>query len=287
MNLKNKKVIITGGSTGLGKEILKTFIHYGADVITCSRNLETLSKTIIGLKKLSTYESQVIKGLECDISDPEKTEEFFSTSINEMNGLDVLVNNAGIYGPIGASEEIDIESWKKSIDINLNGPFHLCQLAIKYFKIKKEGKIINLSGGGATSPLPFISSYAASKAALVRLTETLANEVDSYGIEINAIAPGALNTRLLDQVLKAGADNVGNHFYEKALKQKSEGGAPLSRGAALCAYLASEKSGKINGKLISAIWDPLENLVKHFENSSSSDIYTLRRIIPEDRGENW
>ena len=144
-----------------------------------------------------------------------------------------------------------------------------------------------MSGGGATSPLPFISSYAASKAALVRLTETLANEVGSYGIEINAIAPGALNTRLLDQVLEAGADSVGNDFYEKALKQKKEGGASLSRGAALCAYLASEKSGKINGKLISAIWDPWENLVKHFENSSSEDIYTLRRIIPKDRGENW
>ena len=214
MKLKNKKVIITGGSTGLGKEILKTFIHYGADVITCSRNPKNLSQTIRELRQLSIANSQIIKGFECDISNSKKTEEFFSTSINEMNGLDVLVNNAGIYGPIGASEDIDIELWKKSIDINLNGPFHLCQLAIKYFKIKKEGKIINLSGGGATSPLPFISSYAASKAALVRLTETLANEVSSHGIEINAIAPGALNTRLLDQVLEAGSDNVGGHFYE-------------------------------------------------------------------------
>ena len=166
------------------------------------------------MKKLSISEHQVIKGFECDISDPEKTEKFFSVSINDMNGLDVLVNNAGIYGPIGPSETIGIDQWKKSIDINLNGPFHLCQLAIKYFKIKNQGKIINLSGGGATSPLPFISSYAASKAALVRLTETLANEVSAYGIEINAIAPGALNTRLLDQVLEAGADSVGNDFYE-------------------------------------------------------------------------
>ena len=75
-------------------------------------------------------------------------------------------------------------------------------------------------------------------------------------------------------------------IFMKALKQK-EGGASLNKGAELCAYLASEKSGKINGKLISAIWDPWENLVKHFENSSSEDIYTLRRIIPKDRGENW
>jgi len=287
VKLKHKKIIVTGGSTGLGKEILKTLIQRGASVISCSRNLKTLSKTIDELMKLSIDSSQIIKGFECDISNFEETKKFFSNSIIELDGLDVLVNNAGIYGPIGHSENVDIELWKKSIDINLLGPFHLCQLAIKYFKPKKSGKIINLSGGGATSPLPYISSYAAAKSALVRLTETLAKEVNSYGIEINAIAPGALNTRLLDQVLDAGSENVGNEFYQKALKQKSVGGSPISKGAELCAYLASDDSGKFSGKLISAIWDPWENLVKKIENSSSSDIYTLRRIIPEDRGENW
>jgi len=147
-----------------------------------------------------------------------------------------------------------------------------------------RGKIINLSGGGATTPLPRISAYAASKAAIVRLTETLAEELREFTIAVNAVAPGALNTRLLDEVLAAGSDVVGKEFYEKSLKQRDSGGAPLEKAARLCVYLASEVSDGITGKLISAPWDPWESLHEYREQLAKSDVYTLRRIVPEDRG---
>jgi 3-oxoacyl-[acyl-carrier protein] reductase len=155
------------------------------------------------------------------------------------------------------------------------------------FKTQKSGKIIQLSGGGATNPLPRISAYAVSKAAIVRFVETLAEEVKEDGIDVNAIAPGALNTRLLDEVLDAGPGNVGKSFYERALKQKQTGGTPLEKGAELAVFLGSSRSNGITGKLISAVWDPWASLPEHLDELSGSDIYTLRRIVPKDRGKTW
>jgi 3-oxoacyl-[acyl-carrier protein] reductase len=155
------------------------------------------------------------------------------------------------------------------------------------FRAAGSGKIVNLSGGGATAPLPRLSAYAASKAAVVRFTETLAEELRGTRIDVNAVAPGALNTRLLDEVLAAGADKVGKSFYERALKQKAEGGAPLDKGAALCAFLLSDESAGISGRLLSAIWDPWSELPARRAELAESDIYTLRRIVPKDRGRDW
>src|SRR6185436_20968340 len=111
-----------------------------------------------------------------------------------------------------------------------------------------------LSGGGATNPLPRISAYAASKAAVVRFAETLAEELRDAHVDVNAIAPGPLNTRLLDEVLTAGPEKVGAGFYERSLKQKEQGGAPLERGAELAVFLGSAASDGITGKLLSALW---------------------------------
>jgi 3-oxoacyl-[acyl-carrier protein] reductase len=121
----------------------------------------------------------------------------------------------------------------------------------------------------------------------VRFAETLAEEVRADQIDVNAIAPGALNTRLLDEVLAAGPDKVGQSFYERALRQKEQGGAPLERGAALAVFLGSAASDGITGKLISAIWDPWEDFGQHLDDLKKTDIYTLRRIVPKDRGLQW
>ena len=122
---------------------------------------------------------------------------------------------------------------------------------------------------------------------MVRLTETLAEELRDFSIDVNAIAPGALNTRLLDEILNAGPSVVGPEFFAKSLKQRDLGGVPLVQGARLCVYLASGESDGITGKLISAQWDPWEDLHQFREQLAQSDIYTLRRIVPEDRGQKW
>ena len=203
------------------------------------------------------------------------------------SALCTFVNNAGIYGPKGPSEEVGWDEWRRCIEINLYGTFLPCRHAINRFKKSGYGKIINLSGGGATNPLPNISAYAAAKAAVVRLTETLAEELRAFHVDVNAVAPGALNTRLLDEVLQAGPEKVGVDFHARALKQSKEGGVPLELGAALCVYLASAESDGVTGKLLSAKWDPWATLHTRRDELDSSDIYTLRRIVPEDRGKKW
>lgn len=287
MLLSDKKAVITGGSIGLGKAIAEEFVKQGAHALICARNEEQLEDARKGLLALRQNSNQIIEAKSCDVSKQNEVEELFSHARKVLNGLDILVNNAGILGPKGSSEAVNAEDWIKTVEVNLYGTFFTCQKAISIFKEQKHGKIINLSGGGATSPRPNFSAYAASKTAVVRLTENLAQEVHGFGIDINAIAPGALNTRLLDEVLDAGPEKVGEKAYQQALKQQQSGGAPPEKAAQLCVYLASSQSNGISGKLISAIWDSWRDFNNHREDIENTDIYTLRRIIPKEREMDW
>ncbi len=288
MKLKDRNAIITGANQGLGFEIAKTFLKEGASLLLCARNGQKLTEAVKGLESLLPRNvKQRVIGMTVDISDEGQVKGLMDRAIREFSKVDILVNNAGVYGPKGSIEEVNSQEWVNAIRINLIGTFYAIKHILPHMKKRGYGKIINLSGGGATSPLPRISAYAASKAGLVRLTETVAEELRSTGIDINAIAPGALNTRLLDEVLEAGPDKVGKSFYERAVIQKNEGGAPLTKGAELSVYLASHESDGITGKLISAVWDPWPDFEKHKLDLVQSDIYTLRRVVPKDRGKSW
>ena len=288
MELKNKNAIVTGGSLGFGYEISKTFVQQGANVIICARDKVKLGVAVDQLKSfLPPHTDQKEFGIATDVSDEKQVKNLIDVSINKLTTIHILVNNAGIYGPKGSIDEINSEEWVRAITINLIAPFYVLHHILPHMKKNGYGKIVNVSGGGATLPLPMISAYAASKAGLVRLTETIAEELRSTGIDINSIAPGALNTRLLDEVLQAGPEKVGKLFYDRAVNQKKTGGAPLSKGAELAVFLASSRSDGISGKLISAIWDPWKELSHHKEDLHNSDIYTLRRILPKERGKDW
>lgn len=286
MKLKDRVAVITGANQGLGEAIAMEFVRQGAGVFVCARGKEKLLAVKERLKNIAG-KGQKVCAMAVDVSKEAEVKKLINASIAEFNHVDILVNNAGIYGPKGPIEEIDSGDWVKTIEINLCGVFYCCKHVIVHMKKNKYGKIINLSGGGATAPLPFISAYAASKAGVARLTETLAGECSGSGIDINSIAPGALNTRLLDEVLSAGPQSVGKNFYEKALKQKKDGGVPLGLAVGLCVFLASSESDGITGRLISAKWDSWKSLADRRQELTGSDIYTLRRIIPEDRGKNW
>jgi len=286
MKLKGLNAIITGANQGLGFAIAEEYVKEGASVIICARDKRKLEEARKSLASIAKSDQKIVSKI-LDVSIEKDVKKFIEDSIKEFGKIDVLVNNAGIYGPKGLTEDIDTGEWIKAIEINLFSILYTCKYILPHMKKNKSGKIINLSGGGATNPMPRISSYAASKAAVVRLTETISEEYKEFGIDINAIAPGALNTRLLDEVLAAGVETVGKSFYEKALKQKETGGAPLEKGASLCIYLASSESNGVTGKLISAVWDPWEDFSKYKEDLKITDIYTLRRIVPEDRNKNW
>jgi 3-oxoacyl-[acyl-carrier protein] reductase len=284
--LEGKVAIITGANQGLGLEIAKKYLQAGASVTICARNEELLKKSE-GLLRPITRAGQRIIAHRADVSKTGDVDKLVSSVQGEFDKIDILVNNAGIYGPKGVIEEVDWKEWVRAIEINLYGSILMCRAVLPAFKSNRGGKIIQLSGGGATNPLPRLSAYAVSKAAIVRFVETLAEEVREFGIDVNAIAPGALNTRLLDEILDAGPEKVGQSFYERALKQKQSGGTSLDKGAELAVFLASSLSSGITGKLISAAWDPWLSLPEHLDDLIGSDIYTLRRIVPKDRGKTW
>jgi 3-oxoacyl-[acyl-carrier protein] reductase len=286
MKLSGRNAIITGASQGLGKAIAEQFIREGASVVLCARNETELKSTRDELAKQAAT-GQKILSRACDVSEEEQVIELIAFALQELGAVQVLVANAGVYGPMGPTESVDLNEWRRALDINLLGLLLPARALIPHFKKAGYGKIVVLSGGGATNPLPNISCYAASKAAAVRLMETLAEELRSFHVDVNAVAPGALKTRLVDQVLAAGPEKVGEAFFAKNKKWAEEGATPLELGAGLCVYLASQESDGITGKLISAQWDPWRTLHEHREELVKSDIYCLRRIVPEDRGKKW
>ena len=284
--LQGKTAIITGANQGLGREIARVYAKAGASLLICARDLELLRAVEQELSR-SALPGQAIEAVPADVSDARSVSVLVERAVDCFGRIDILVNNAGIYGPMGAIEEVDWNAWLKTIEINLFGSIQMCRAVLPHMKRQRAGKIVQLSGGGATTPMPMVSAYAVSKAAIVRFTDTLAEEVCEFNIDVNAVAPGALNTRMLDEVLAAGPEKVGKNFFDRSTQQKASGGAGLERGAALALFLASAASNGITGKLISAQWDRWEDWPKHIDELRRSDAYTLRRIAGRDRGFMW
>jgi NAD(P)-dependent dehydrogenase (short-subunit alcohol dehydrogenase family) len=286
MKLHGRNVLVTGGSRGLGRAMVKEFCTEGASVLFCSQSQDQLLATYDELRPLLNSTQKIVAQV-CDISEEKEVAQLFKRLASEFGSLYAVINNAGVQGPIGCFEKVDWPVWRRAIEVNLLGTALICRHAIPILKANGCGKVVNLSGGGAAGPRARFSAYAASKAAVVRLTETLAEELRDFHIDVNAVAPGPLNTRLLDEVLAAGADKAGAQNYAQAVRQVTEGGYPIDHAARLCVYLASPASDGITGKLISARWDPWTDFQKHRELLQSSDVYTLRRIVPKDRGYDW
>jgi NAD(P)-dependent dehydrogenase (short-subunit alcohol dehydrogenase family) len=284
--LAGRGILITGGSIGIGNSVAHACVGAGAEVAICARNRGELEKAQAELEAVAGQARRVL-AKPIDVSSPDEVTALVGWLEREAFPLTGVVNAAGVLGPTGALDEVDANEWISTVQVNLIGTMLVCRAVLPIFRKRRYGKIVNFSGGGATSPRPRFSAYAASKTAVVRLTENLAKEEESSGIFANAVAPGAVNTRMLKQVLDAGAEQVGQTAYQDALKQKQSGGAPAEKAAALCVALLSPSTDGITGKLISAVWDPWESLATHKDELNGSDVYTLRRITPNDRGLRW
>jgi NAD(P)-dependent dehydrogenase (short-subunit alcohol dehydrogenase family) len=284
--LTGRSAIITGASQGLGLAIAHAYVAAGANVMLCARDRKALdaARKDVATGRPSDQMVEIETG---DVARADDVQRIVEKALTVFPRIDILVNNAGIYGPKGLIDDVDWSEWVRAVEINLFGSVLMCRAILPHFKSHAYGKILQLSGGGATNPLPRISAYAASKAAVVRFAETLAEEVRDDHIDVNSIAPGPLNTRLLEEVLAGGPEAVGQVFYDRCVRQKQEGGVPLKHGAALAVFLGSSASDGITGKLFSAVWDPWTSLSKHLEELQRTDIYTLRRIVPKDRGFTW
>lgn len=272
--LKNKVIAITGAGRGIGKSLAEACKKQNARVAICARSESELNETLAELKKINQEPCFAMK---CDVVDPVQTKKFFESVQKELGSLYGLICAAGVYGHIGSFLESSFEQWEKALDINLKGTALSIHTAAPYFDKSSSGRVILFSGGGQ-GPLPNFSAYAISKGGIWRMTETLGAELAQKNIFLNAIAPGAVNTKLLDELLDAGPERVGKEFYEKSLAQREQGGTSPMKSAELALYLLSEKSTGLYGKTLSAVWDPYKDFT-NLEKMSSSDIYQVRRVV--------
>ena len=278
--------LVTGASRGLGREISTALAAAGASVILAARSADSLELTRQRVQPLLAARARV-HAFPVDLSAEGAAEKLVRTLEDQGLQPDVLVNNAAVQGPIGAFWENDWQEWAGSLRLNAFTPLLLSRAVLPGMIRRGWGKIVFLSGGGATGPRPNFSAYGAAKTLLVRFAETLAAELSGTGVEANAVAPGAMRSAMTDAILAAGPAAAGDKEYAAAKKLSQGTAEVVSRAAALCVFLCSHGSDGISGKLISAAWDPWETLPAHREELAGTDVYSLRRIVPKDRGMGW
>src|SRR2546427_6932000 len=286
MRLEGRSCIITGASGGLGSYLAGKFWQEGASLLLTGRDSEALEARRETLLPTRCSRQKVIT-VPGDLAKPGMVLALITRAKSEFESLTILVNNAAVQGPIGPLWENNPEEWEYTIRVDLLAPAALCSHVLPWMISKGHGKIINISGGGAAAPRAWLSSYAAAKSALVRLTETLAQETLGTGVDINALAPGVLDTEMTRETLKAGPLRVGPSEYENIKQQTTSGATALERAAELATFLGSTESDGITGRLISAMWDNWRELSVHRAELQGSDVYTLRRIVPTDRALGW
>jgi len=275
--LIGETALVTGANRGLGKVIARKLIEQGANVFLCARDRKALRETFQELRAACPT-NQSVGYAACDVRVTWQILAAVHMAVKVTERLDILVCSAGIYGPIGLTENVALVAWQDTIATNLLGTVAFCQEVTPVMRKQGYGKLILISGGGATSPLPHFAAYAASKAGVVAFSATLAEELKGSGVDVNAVSPGPLNTRLIDQVIEAGPDRAGAEFYERMVEFKQAGVDSRDRAASLVAFLASHECDGISGRLISAVWDDWENLPNERDTLRESDKYTLRRV---------
>ncbi len=279
-----KYAVITGASRGLGQHLACRFWGAGYNLGLVSRNVASMDQT---RSQLDLAKGRTCDVFACDLGDPVSVQNLVAEISAKAEGINVVVNNAAIQGPIGPLEHNDFADWERTIRVNFVSPVAICRGLLPRIANAREASILNLSGGGATGPRANFTAYASAKAALVRFSETLAEEVRGQGVTVNCIAPGAMKTALLAEVLKGGAESSGGREFTIAAEVFDKGGASMDRVADLALFLSSQAARGITGKLISAIWDDWECWQNHIDELMYSDLYTLRRIAGRDRGSSW
>ena len=272
--------VVTGASRGLGRLCAFELAVHGADLLLVGRDQVALADVAREIR--AKCPTRRVATLDSDLSDPDAPQ-YVCEAADRLGPADILVNSAAVQGPIGPAWEVPWGEFEETLRLDLLVPIALCRAVIPSMKAKGRGWIINISGGGATSPRPMFTAYAAAKTALVRFTETLAIETVGYGIRVNAVSPGAFASGMTIAV-HAAAENAG--VAEAATAQQLlDGGDTVNaeKAAQLVVYLALGAGRNVTGKLISAVWDRWDRLHLHPEAVAHADVFTLRRILPQER----
>lgn len=264
-SLAGRRVLVTGGSMGIGRAVAEEIASRGGRLILVARGPEALKEAASGLAG-EGHEWRAF-----DVSEPQP----WAMIAHDFPELDGLVCAAAVIDPVGPVGSYAISAFRRTIEINLIGSL-LAVAACRDALARTHGSIVFFGGGGATSPLPRYDAYAASKAAVVRLAENMAGDLADIGVRINSVAPGFVITRMHDATLAAGPDGAGTEYFERTRRGIDEGGTPASEAAGLVARLL--EGVDFSGKLVSAAWDPWRDDAFLARLAADRHLGTVRRI---------
>jgi len=269
---------------GIGAACARVALSAGAKVAIVARNGAILKNMAA---ELSAYaDPSRIADVSVDVSDSSSVDYGFIEVERRLGQINGVIHAAAILGPIGPIVDLDDEAWLDTLKVNLFGTFLVVRKAARLFQSRGGGRIVAFAGGGASNAWPNYSAYASSKVAVVRFIETVAKELADSGVELNAIAPGFVVTRMQTQTLAAG-DRAGAEYLQTAQLQIANGGVSPDIAANLAAFLVSDRASGITGKFVSAVHDDWVRWPEHVNELRGTDIFTLRRILPKDRGMSW
>ena len=248
-SLKNKKIIISAGASGIGLATAKVCLSRGAIVYLCDLNekyITKLKKHPLKNKSLFTYV--------CDASNEYDVSNFFFEIKKKTKKIDALINNVGAAGPTGNLEKLESDDWEKTLKINVISHFYFSKLAIPMLKKNKGGSIINLSSGAGIMGFPLRSPYAASKWAVIGVTKTLAMELGKFKIRVNAICPGTIKGDRMVRVIRDKSNflNISKKNIEKEFVSMASMNCWIYEEdiAKTCSFLISNDGERISGQTI-------------------------------------
>jgi NAD(P)-dependent dehydrogenase (short-subunit alcohol dehydrogenase family) len=276
-------VVVTGGSMGIGFACADAVLAAGARVVLAARGAAALERAREALAR--THGAGRVRACRCDVSVESDVDGLFAEA-SGFGRLGGVVHAAAVIGPIGAVTDTEPAAWLDAVRIDLFGTYLVLRAAAASLRESGGGRIVLLSGGGAAAPFPNYSAYACSKAAVVRLAETAAHELAAHGIAVNALAPGFVATRMHDATLAAG-ERAGTDYLARTKRELAAGGVPADLAAQAAVFLLSEASAGITGRLFAAGRDDAASWRAHVREIAAGDLFTLRRIVPRDRGGDW
>lgn len=268
-DLKGKCALITGAGRGIGKRLSLGLAEAGCKVALLARTEPELRLAQLEIEARGGQGSVYC----ADIRDYEFLSQTVERIQYELGEIDVLVSAAGVQGPVGPFWETSRTEWQHALETNLLGVMNSIRLVTPRMVARRRGKIIVVGGGGISNARPYFTSYAAAKAALGRMVESLAEELLEHNVQINCLAPGNTYTHMTDQILDAG-ERAGWRDQEMAMRVRRTGGVAPNKQIEPTLFLASSQSNHITGKIIH-VDDDWRTLL---ESSPHPEMYTLRRV---------
>jgi len=275
-----RRILVVGASAGIGAALVQVLAAEGHRVFACARRLDRLREV--------TDDDRLAASTRCDVGEEADVRALVAWLGARTDTLDAAIQCAGAFGPIGPFETTDSAAWLATLRANVFGTYLLAKHALPLLERGRRPRLLTFSGGGAFGTFPRYSAYATSKAAVVRLTECLADELRERGVAVNAVAPGMVATEIHEATLRAGAGLAGSTHFEHTRKVLEEGrGVPMDVPVDCVRFLLSEAADGLTGKTIAANFDPWreDRFRARLKEIAASDVYTMRRINPAQLGD--